>query len=62
MKNFVAFAATLALHIGAVAYFQYNAEQAIPTPNGEVIVKELGFGPVRALAYVPEGQVRQAAL
>lgn len=62
MKKFVAIAASLALHVGAAFAFQLNAEQALPTPNGEVIVRELGFGQVPALADARDGERRRAAL
>ncbi|HEY8539904.1 MAG TPA: hypothetical protein VIL28_13630 [Steroidobacteraceae bacterium] len=62
MKKFVAIAATLALHIGAAFAFQHNADKALPTPNGEVIVVELGFGPVPALAYAHDADPVHAAL
>jgi hypothetical protein len=50
MKRFVAVAASLLVNIGLVVAFERSANEAVPVPNGEVIVTELSIEAVPALA------------
>jgi hypothetical protein len=50
MKTFVAVAASLLVNIGLVVAFERSANEAVPVPNGEVIVTELSIEAVPALA------------
>jgi hypothetical protein len=43
MKYFVAIAAAIGIQLIAAFAFQRSADEALPTPNGEVIVTELAF-------------------
>lgn len=50
MKKFVAVAASLLVNIGLVVAFERSANEAVPVPNGEVIVTDLSIEAVPALA------------
>jgi hypothetical protein len=50
MKRFVAVAASLFVNIGLVVAFERSANEAVPVPNGEVIVTELSIEAVPSLA------------
>ena len=50
MKKFVAVAASLLVNIGLVLAFERSANEAVPLPNGEVIVTDLSIEVVPSLA------------
>jgi hypothetical protein len=50
MKKFVAIAASLLVNVGLVVALERSANEAMPLPNGEVIVTDLSIEAVPSLA------------
>ena len=41
MKNAIAIAASLLVNLSLIVAFEHSANEAVPVPNGEVIVTDL---------------------
>lgn len=52
MRNLIAVAAAVAINLAMFAAFQRSADEALPVPNGEVTVTELGLESVPTIAQV----------
>jgi hypothetical protein len=61
MKYFVAIAAAIAIQLVAAFAFQRSADEARPTPNGEVIVTELALD-APTLVNAGTGKARPAVM
>ena len=59
MKNAIAIAASLLVNLSLIVAFERSANEAVPLPNGEVIVTDLNIEPVSlanaAIAAVDAG-------
>jgi hypothetical protein len=53
MKNVIAIAASLLVNLSLIAAFERSANEAVPLPNGEVIVTDLNLEAVSSLAQTP---------
>lgn len=62
MRNLLAVAAAVAINVALFAAIQRSADQALPVPNGEVIVTELDLESVPTLAHARTGAANRAAL
>jgi hypothetical protein len=51
MKKFVAIAASLLVNVGLVVALERSANEAMPLPNGEVIVTDLSIEAIPSLAH-----------
>jgi hypothetical protein len=57
MKKFVAVAASLPVNVGLIVAFERSANEAMPLPEGEVIVTDLSLEGVPSLAQAAIGPV-----
>lgn len=57
MKNIIAVAASLVVNLSAIAVFAHSANDAVPVPNGEVIVTEVSIDAVPSLAQAAIAQI-----
>jgi hypothetical protein len=62
MKNLIAVAGSLAINLAVLIAFQHSADEALPVPNGEVTVTELGLEPVATVAQAQGADTRHVAL
>ena len=62
MRNIIALAGALAINIALVLAFQNSADEALPTPNGEVTVTELTLDGLPTLAQAAVADESAVAL
>lgn len=62
MRNLLAIAAAVAINVALFAALERSADEALPVPNGEVIVTELDLDSVPTLAHASTGKSDRATL
>jgi hypothetical protein len=51
MRKLIAITAAAAINLALILVFARSADEAMPTPNGEVTITELSSGSVASLAH-----------